>query len=79
MIKQGENLGGVKAAIAKFYEKEVLVKVNLGRGKVVEYEGRLCGVYPSLFMVQPHGAYLGKTTYAYAEVLCGTVSVSPLP
>lgn len=78
MIKPGGSLGGVKAAIEKFYEKEVLVKVNLGRGKIVEYEGRLSGVYPALFTVRPKGGYLGKTTYAYAEVLCGTVSVSPL-
>jgi uncharacterized protein Veg len=76
MIKTTSSLSGVKAAISQFYEREVSVRVNLGRNKIVEYEGRLSGVYPALFTVSPNGKdFCGKTTYAYSEVLCGNVSV----
>jgi uncharacterized protein Veg len=75
MIKTQSSLSGVKAAISQFYEREVSVRVNLGRNKIVEYEGRLSGVYPALFTVAPSEDFCGKTTYAYSEVLCGNVSV----
>ena len=75
MIKTHASLNGVKAAIRQFYQREVSVRVNLGRNKIVEYDGLLSGVYPALFTVAPSEDFCGKTTYAYSEVLCGNVSV----
>ncbi len=58
--------------------REVDVIVNLGRNKKVRYCGCLTGVYPALFCVTPNDkGFLGKTSYSYAEVLCGSVSIRP--
>lgn len=78
MIKPTQNIKTIKEEIKNFYQKEVDVRVNLGRNKIVNFTGLLSGVYPALFTVQPNDAnYRGKTSYAYSEVLCGSVKVKP--
>ncbi len=78
MIKPKHDIAHVKKSIADCFQKRVDVTVNLGRNKVQRYCGLLTGVYPALFTVCPDDkSYLGKTSYSYAEVLCGSVSVKP--
>ncbi len=79
MIKQKSNIGAVKRTIADYFQKQVDVTVNLGRNKVLTYCGELSGVYPALFTVSPNDKnFLGKTSYSYAEVLCGSVKIRPV-
>ncbi len=76
MIKPKRDVASVKRSIADFREKRVSVTVNLGRNKFMHYCGVLSGVYPALFTVRPDNeGFLGKTSYSYAEVLCGSVKV----
>ena len=76
MIRQSRNLAAVKRAIETCLRSKVDVTVNLGRNKVLSYRGELSGVYPALFTVRPDDMrFLGKTSYSYAEVLCGSVRV----
>ncbi len=78
MIKPKHDIAHVKAAIADYFQKQVDVTVNLGRNKILRFCGMLSGVYPALFTVEPSDKnFLGKTSYSYAEVLCGSVSVKP--
>ncbi len=75
MQKPKNSVVGVKAAICALYEKEVTVRVDRGRNRVVEYVGKLTGIYPALFTVTPLHKKTEKTAYSYAEVLCGKVAV----
>ena len=76
MIKSPKDLQSVRKEIQAFYEKEVRVHVNLGRNKSADFTGTLSGVYPALFTVRPNDEnFLGKTSYSYAEVLCGSIAV----
>lgn len=78
MIKLNNDIQTVKRTIADYFQKQVDVTVNLGRNKVLRFCGELSGVYPALFTVRPNDAgFLGKTSYSYAEVLCGSVKVKP--
>ena len=79
MIKPRHNLLAVKDRIKSFYEKQVDVKVNLGRNKTVRFSGRLTGIYPALFTISPDDKeYIGRTSYAYSEILCGNVKIREL-
>ena len=79
MIRPTQNIQTIKEEIRNFYEKDVAVRVNLGRNKIVRFTGRLSGVYPALFTVQPYDKnYRGKTAYAYSDVLCGSVKIKKL-
>ncbi len=78
MIRQTRDLAAVKRAIRGCLRAKVDVTVDLGRNKVLSYRGELSGVYPALFTVRPDDErFLGKTSYSYAEVLCGSVKVTP--
>ena len=76
MIKRGNDIQLIKKTIAEYLKRQVDVTVNLGRNKILRYCGELSGVYPALFTVSPNDKnFLGKTSYSYAEVLCGSVRV----
>ena len=78
MIKPTQNLQAIKDNIRSFYDTDVDVRVNLGRNKIVQFTGRLSGVYPALFTVAPYDKnYRGKTAYSYSEILCGSVRIKP--
>ena len=78
MIKPKSDIDRVKKLIAECFRKQVNVTVDLGRNKILRYRGELSGVYPALFTVRPNDKnFLGKTSYSYAEVLCGSVRVRP--
>ncbi len=79
MIKCNNDIQKIKDSIAECFRKQVDVTVNLGRNKFLRFCGELSGVYPALFTVQPNDKnFLGKTSYSYAEVLCGSVKVKPV-
>ena len=76
MIKGSSNVFSAKEIINSMAGKKVRVKVNLGRNKREEYVGILTGVYPALFTISPiNKDYRGKTSYSYAEYICGDVAV----
>ena len=78
MIKPKTDISHIKKTIAEAFQKQVNVTVDLGRNKVLKFCGELSGVYPALFPVRPtHAGFLGKTSYSYAEVLCGAVKIRP--
>ncbi len=79
MIKTSKTIAQVKQTIGEYFQRQVDVTVNLGRNKILRYCGELSGVYPALFTVSPNDKnFLGKTSYSYAEVLCGNVSIKPV-
>ncbi len=77
MIKSTVAISQIKQAIEKLHQKTVKVTLNLGRNKFVTYQGKLVGVYPALFTVSPlDKSFRGKTTYSYADYLCGNVRIT---
>jgi uncharacterized protein Veg len=78
MIKANITINSIKQKVQDNYNKQITVKVNLGRNKYVTFPATLSGVYPSIFTVEPQDKnYLGKTAYSYSEILCGKVTINP--
>ena len=76
MIKAvSRNIDTIKRAIETWQSEnaDVAVKVNLGRNKFVTYKAKVSKVYPALFTLSPFGEFKGKTSFSYAEVVCGAV------
>lgn len=79
MIKSSISLSEVKTNIKKMQEKNVSVTLNLGRNKLVNFVGKVQGVYPALFTVCPiDKTFKGKTTYSYSEYMCGRVKLQEI-
>ncbi len=83
MIKPNNDIARVRRRIRDLQSQPVDVTIRLGRNKIQRFCGTLTGVYPALFTVRPDDEnFLGKTSYSYAEVLCGSIDVrakSPAP
>lgn len=75
MIKQNVNMPETKERVKSYFNKNVDVELNLGRNKYVSYKGKITEIYPALFTVTPFGDFKGKTSYSYAEVMCGIVKI----
>ncbi len=78
MIKQNNSLTKTKDKVKSFFNKEVEVKVNLGRNKFVSYQGKITNVYPALFTITPTTEYKGKTAFSYSEYMCGVVDIKEI-
>ena len=79
MIKSSISLSQVKDNIKNMQDKPVSVTINLGRNKLVNFIGKVAGVYPALFTVSPiDKAFKGKTTYSYSEYMCGRVKLKEI-
>ncbi len=79
MIKSTTSLSQVKASIKNMQDKSVSVTINLGRNKLVNFIGKVEGVYPALFTISPiDKAFKGKTTYSYSEYMCGRVKLKQI-
>ena len=79
MIKNSLSLSEVKANIKNMQEKSVSVTINLGRNRLVNFIGKVQGVYPALFTVSPlDKSFKGKTSYSYSEYMCGKVKIKEI-
>ncbi len=79
VIKANNNIAAVKRQIAACLKKQVNVTLHLGRNRTLRFSGELSALYPALFTVRPDDAgFLGKTSYSYSDVLCGTVRIQPV-
>lgn len=79
MIKPKKNIADIKRMVKACDNRRVVVRVNLGRNKIMNFSGVLSGVYPALFTVRPdEEGFLGKTAYSYSDVLCGNVKIKPI-
>lgn len=75
MIKKAYNNSDTKERIKSFFNKNVEVKVNVGRNKYVYYNGIVTNIYPSLFTITPTSDYKGKTSFSYSEYTCGIIKI----
>ncbi len=78
MIKTNKSIVSAKEKIRKYFEKDVIVKVNLGRNKYASFTGKVTNIYPALFTVTPHKSFNGKTSFSYSELMCGLVLIKKI-
>ncbi len=79
MIKPTKKISDVKRMVNDCRASRVVVRVNLGRNKTMDFSGVLSGIYPALFTVKPDDEdFLGKTAYSYSDVLCGNVKIKKI-
>lgn len=69
------NLTTLSQAKEKVYElkgKNIHIKVNKGRNKIVSLTAIIDKVYPSMFIISPTSSVdLDRKSYSYNDILCG--------
>ena len=74
MIKNSSNIQSVKEKVYNLKGKNISLKVNKGRNKIVSLTAIIDQVYPSMFVISPTcSVELDKNSYSYNDILCGDV------
>ena len=74
MVKSSFNIQDIKDKVFSLKGKNISLKVNKGRNKIVSFTAIIDQVYPSMFVINPTcSVELDKNSYSYNDVLCGDV------
>ena len=64
----------IKDKVTSLKGKNISLKINKGRNKIVSLTAVIEQVYPSTFIITPTSqALLDRKSYSYNDVLCGDV------
>lgn len=76
--KQVNLIGSIHDTLNEFVGQRLKVRANMGRSKIVENEGVLKQVHPSLFImeVDRKRGRTARQSYQYVDVLTGMVELS---
>lgn len=74
------SLSKIKENIQSYLGREVRLKADKGRKRIIEKNGVIEGVYPSIFIVKINGGHSNSRTvsYSYSDILTETVQVTLL-
>lgn len=68
------SLYDVKDKINNLKGKNINLKINKGRNKIVSLTATINQIYPSMFIITPTSKVnLDRMSYSYNDVLCGDV------
>lgn len=70
-------VGRIRTDLENMMGDRMRLKANMGRSKIVEREGVLVQIHPSLFVVKVEEKRdrTARVSYSYADVLTGTVEL----
>lgn len=80
IAQQAALVDTIHSTIASYEGQKLRVRANMGRSKVIDCEGILTQVHPSLFIVEVHGkrGRVTRQSYQYVDVLTGMVELTDI-
>ena len=68
------SLTAIKDRVTELKGKNIKMKVNKGRNKIVHLTAIINEVYPSMFVIRPTSDVdLDRKSFSYSDVLCGDI------
>ncbi len=76
-MNQGVNLDFIRSQVRLNIRKDVIVKADKGRNKIITKKGVITDVFPSLFTVVVKNEFDKERTvsYTYSDILTSTVEL----
>ena len=73
-----KSLDKIRANVEDYVGRKIKLRANKGRKKIVERDGVIEGVYPSVFVVKINGGYNTSrmVSYSYSDILTETVQIT---
>ena len=80
ITQQAALVDNIHSTIASYEGQRLRVRANMGRSKIIDCEGVLTQVHPSLFIVEVHGkrGRVTRQSYQYVDVLTGMVELTDI-
>lgn len=73
MRKAAGNIENVKNCVSQLKGKDIIVKYNKGRNRIVYLDGCISEVYSSIFIIKVNNEHFDRLSCSYQDVLCGDV------
>lgn len=68
------SITAIKDQVSELKGKNIKMKVNKGRNKIVHLTAIINEVYPSMFVIRPTSEVeLDRKSFSYSDVLCGDI------
>ena len=76
-VPSASRVDDIRDELAALQGSRIRVRANLGRSRIVERQGTLVGVHPSLFVVEvdERRGRKARQSYQYVDVLTNTVEL----
>lgn len=75
-MKNLKTLPDAKEQVKNLLGKNVKLKINKGRNKIVHLTATINEVYPSMFVISPTSEVeLDRKSYSYSDMLCGDIVI----
>lgn len=75
-MKKPCTLPQVKETIETLKGKDVKLKINKGRNKIVHLTAIINEVYPAMFVIRPTCPVdLDRRSFSYGDMLCGDIEI----
>lgn len=73
-----KSLDKIRSNVENYVGRKVKLKANKGRKKIIERDGIIESVYPSVFIVKIDGGYntSRRVSYSYSDILTETVQIT---
>lgn len=73
-MKNALGITDIKDKVLSLKGKNIALKINKGRNKIVSLTATIDQVYPSMFIITPTSeVVLDRKSYSYSDVLCGDI------
>lgn len=72
------SIENIKRGIEMIKGQEVMIRVNTGRNKIIDYNGKVQDLYACIFTIRPMDNTMALQTYSYSEVITGNIKFRKL-
>ncbi|MEG1527889.1 MAG: Veg family protein [Clostridia bacterium] len=72
------NIDQIRDSVQQLLGKEVAVKYNKGRNKIVNLKGKISEAYANVFVLLVHNEIFDRLSCSYTDIMCGEIKIKEL-
>ena len=73
------NVEIAKKKVESLLGKQLTVRYNKGRNKIVYFDGKISEFYNNVFVITAYGQIFDRVSCSYTDLLCGDVAFREKP
>lgn len=78
MRKAEGSLDYAKQLVDKLYGKQIDIKYNKGRNKIIHYKGEISERHANVFVITVYNDIIDRLSCSYADILCGEIKMKEI-
>ena len=75
MHKSNGTIEECRSSVLQLIGKNITVKHNKGRNKIVTYDGSITEAYNGIFVMKIDNDIIDRLSFSYKDILCGDIKI----